>query len=241
VPVPTRWTREAIVEAIQAWTVEQGRAPQAQDWSAGSATHPERSTVAKAFRGAGGWAGALFAAGVLDMLETNGRGGRGYATWTQGIILDRLDEWAEIHGDAPAVIDWNPALAELQGYPERAQVFRAAAGYWPHSSYVSRAFGRWNDALEDAGLIALPRGVHRTSRAGQTGEPVEVWTRERCLDAIREWAREHGGEPPRYTAWWPIAPQDARWPVSSTVARACGSFGRAIRDAGYAPLRGPYA
>lgn len=234
-----RWTDVAILDAIRAWTQAHGRAPQSIDWTRAGADHPERSRVARVFRGRGGWAAALRQAGVLDQRVGSGVGGRGYGQWSPSLILDRLDEWTECHARPPSVLAWNPSLAEIHGYPELAAQFRAANGWWPHSATVVAHFGGWNAAIEAAGLIALPPGVRRSSRAGMSGQPVEVWSAQRCVAAIREWAETHGDEPPRYADWWPATPRDVRYPCASTVARACGSFGRAVRAAGYLPRRGP--
>lgn len=73
------------------------------------------------------------------------------------------------------------------------------------------------------------------------------WSREECLQAIREWAEEHGS-PPAQADWDPgIAkaqghPERAerfhqaagRWPSSSVVKTVCGGWSQGIRDAGYA-------
>lgn len=65
-----RWTREAVVAAIQAWTAEHGRPPTATDWNsamARAASRPERPDdfppVATVQREFGSWANAVEAAG----------------------------------------------------------------------------------------------------------------------------------------------------------------------------------
>ena len=57
------------------------------------------------------------------------------------------------------------------------------------------------------------------------------WTRERALDAIRQWTAAHG-RPPTYEQWRRAGPER---PVTRTVERLFGSWSDAIRAAGYAP------
>jgi hypothetical protein len=75
------------------------------------------------------------------------------------------------------------------------------------------------------------------------GERRRLWTEERILAAIREWAAETGA-PPRVRDWSPAhAPEDnagkrrftserGRWPSASVVSERFGSFRAAVEEAG---------
>lgn len=75
------------------------------------------------------------------------------------------------------------------------------------------------------------------------------WTPEVIVERIREWAAEHGGEPPGIVDWNPHLSRlklgderralrfeiDDRWPWFSSVIARFGSWNEAIRAAGFEP------
>lgn len=72
-------------------------------------------------------------------------------------------------------------------------------------------------------------------------EPREPWKwpKERILEAIRDWAAEHG-ESPAATDWNSFARaqrgrDEGRWPDFTTVVRRFGSWNLAIAAAGFEP------
>ena len=62
------------------------------------------------------------------------------------------------------------------------------------------------------------------------------WTKQRCLDALRQWALEHGGRAPGKNDWKHATPY---YPCSETVARRFGSWTFAVRLAGLQPKGQP--
>lgn len=81
-------------------------------------------------------------------------------TWTTGLVVERIREWAKLHGEPPAVPDWSPPHARTMGDLARAQRFEEAEGHWPYFTTVFRVFGPggWNRALAEAGFSPRPSG-----------------------------------------------------------------------------------
>jgi hypothetical protein len=75
--------------------------------------------------------------------------------WTRELLLSRIQEWAEIHGEPPAVGDWNPTQARTVYHDEaRAARWEQSEGHWPWFTLVVREFGTWNHGLEAAGFTS---------------------------------------------------------------------------------------
>jgi hypothetical protein len=55
--------------------------------------------------------------------------------WTRERIIERVRDWAEIHGRPPTATDW-----------------RVGRGVWPPTGSVQKCFGLWADAIEAAGF-----------------------------------------------------------------------------------------
>ncbi len=73
--------------------------------------------------------------------------------WTPELILARIREWADLHGEPPAIADWNPNTSRHIYHDEaRAQRFEQADGHWPWFTIVIVNFGTWNAALTAAGF-----------------------------------------------------------------------------------------
>lgn len=78
--------------------------------------------------------------------------------WTQELILSRIDEWADLYGEPPAVPDWDANHARKLNDEKRAVRWEAARGHWPFARVVIKRFGSWNAALTAGGY--QPRPAH---------------------------------------------------------------------------------
>lgn len=164
------------------------------------------------------------------------------ATWDQDSVIAAMQDWAEANNDVPpSMLDWTPSLARLCGYESRADRFEQH-GCWPSSRDVSRLFGSWNAAIAEAGFVPMRRGNARIR-----GEDDIYWSRERLIDAVRQWV-DLVGEPPVPSDWnrhYQRAKGDEEglrrqesgwWPSTTTVAAAFSSFDDLVRAAGYEPI-----
>lgn len=87
------------------------------------------------------------------------KGGKTKQVWTPAAGLAAIQEWATLHGEPPAVADWNPHAAEHMLHdPARAARWRDADGRWPSFKTVYREFGSWNAAVEAAGFAPRVAG-----------------------------------------------------------------------------------
>lgn len=100
----------------------------------------------------------------------------------------------------------------------------------------------------NGGCAGGPPALCARCNGVKMGRANKVWTRERIVAAIREWAEVHG-EPPRSCDWNPTAArllgrrvhpayidEPERWPHKLTVMKTFGQPGgwaRAIREAGF--------
>lgn len=79
--------------------------------------------------------------------------------WTAELLIARIQEWARIYGEPPAMPDWGSWTARNQLRDEaRAQRFEDADGHWPWFTVVVRRFGSWSEGLRAAGFE--PRAPH---------------------------------------------------------------------------------
>lgn len=79
--------------------------------------------------------------------------------WPREAIVAAIQEWASVHGEAPAVGDWNPYQArEVYHDDARAARYEADPLRWPSHTTVYAEFGSWNSALAAAGFV--PRSAH---------------------------------------------------------------------------------
>lgn len=87
--------------------------------------------------------------------------------WTADIVLERIREWAAIHGQPPAAYEWNPGLARQRGCLKEADAFEAD-DRWPFYSTVREKFGSWANGIEAAGFPRPRPGYYRdeTRRSG---------------------------------------------------------------------------
>jgi hypothetical protein len=83
--------------------------------------------------------------------------------WTREVLIDRIHEWTALYGEPPAMADWSPWQARALGDEARARRFEID-DRWPWFTYVVRAFGSWNGAIEAAGFTP------RAARGGGTNQ-----------------------------------------------------------------------
>jgi hypothetical protein len=117
-----RWSREEVIEAMQAFTHKHGRAPTTADWHAKSHEHPGPDAARRWF---GSWNDALIAAGVRTPKPV----------WNEQRILLAIQAWTATHGAAPTQKDWKAT---------------DPAGQWPSYEMVVRHCGSWPAALHTA-------------------------------------------------------------------------------------------
>ena len=143
-----RWSREQIVEALQAWAVaHDGYAPRTRDWHQSPPSHPDRTRACTRWpsettirRHFGTWHAACTAAGVQPQPRPWPR-----TSWTRGSIITALRDWAAEHdGHAPRASDWQAAYA----HPD----FLADRHRWPATTTVIRRFGSWSTACTEANV-----------------------------------------------------------------------------------------
>lgn len=100
---------------------------------------------------------------------------------------------------------------------------------------------------KDSGAKVPPERCVKCSGV-RLGALRKVWTRETCVQAIRDWADEHGGVYPTTLAWNPTRARNLglkphpdyvnnpdRWPCFHTVLRECGTWREAVIAAGFVP------
>lgn len=159
-----RWTREAIIDAIQQWNAEYGRPPSSLDWNKTVARQVRgseypASTSVYGDRGAfANWGDAIEAAGFPRPKKTY-KGGFGEMYWTKERVIEALRAYST-NGVAPPQKEW-----------------RRSGEDHPTTSWVARLFGSWTDACHAAGLVTY-REVY------WHGPPTDKKRLYRDIDAI---------------------------------------------------------
>ena len=74
------------------------------------------------------------------------------------MLIEAIRDFAERYGRPPQVLDWNPAMARAQGFPERAERFYEDG--WPHVQYLQKRFGSFNAGIRAAGFEPTEPGKH---------------------------------------------------------------------------------
>jgi DNA invertase Pin-like site-specific DNA recombinase len=137
------WSRAEVVEAMHQWVRAHGSPPLAQEWRNATAQHPHAHTVIRLF---GGWFAALQHAQLDPPVGMN------HGRWTNAAIADALRVWTEEHGRAPRLREWPNATASR-----------------PSHETITRHFGTWAAALENAEIApafgsCVPRSQPDASR-----------------------------------------------------------------------------
>jgi hypothetical protein len=165
------------------------------------------------------------------------RPSRGPRTYTREEIIAAIKRWVVLHGEPPAMIDWEPARARRAGQLWRAERFES--GEWPSARMVTCQFSVFNAAIEAAGL--RPRPAPSRTRPNLSGP-------QAIVDAMTEWTRRYG-DVPTYADWdpararrlgqnWRIARYYlGDWPSARSVALHFGSFANAAAAAGLVARR----
>jgi len=84
------------------------------------------------------------------------------AKWPPERILQKIREWADLYGDPPGCMDWNPTLAANKGAADLATIReRFESGDWPWYGSVTYNWPTWNDAIRAAGLQPREAGKGR--------------------------------------------------------------------------------
>lgn len=129
--------------------------------------------------------------------------------------------------------------------PEKAELMRQQS---------NAAKRRRTGLCVDCGAVTRYNG-HGTSErclpcgAIFNGQQQTIWTRERIISLIQEWAAEHDGDPPATPDWNPnlarrmndedrairFESRSYRWPWSTNVILVFGSWNAAIAAAGFQP------
>jgi hypothetical protein len=93
--------------------------------------------------------------------------------WTRETIIEKIREWAAIHGAPPSAYDWCPPNADRAGSPAAEQI-RATfeAGNWPGTFCVCIRFGTWNAAIKAAGFRPRAVGVRGPGRVRRKAKGV---------------------------------------------------------------------
>ena len=165
------WTREAVIEALQAWAREHGRAPLETEWRRSGLEHPPAGTVKNVF---GSWSAALRAAGLQPAR---------HGAWTEAEVLAGLRAFERDHGRPPTSGD----LRDTRGTP------------YPPASAVIRTLGSLRAALERVGhQAAWTRGGRRGDphRAARLRAPARPRPDRDGLAARAPQARRVGDHPP---------------------------------------------
>ena len=114
-------------------------------------------------------------------------GGRRQARWSRESIIEKIQDWAELHGEPPTSADWNPSLARWRAQEWRIPRYRD--GDWPSTNAVKRWFGgSFDAAVLCAGLTPRTPGPKRLAgsvapASRVDGEPAEVAARLRTAEA----------------------------------------------------------
>lgn len=150
-------------------------------------------------------------------------------------IIDSLQRWTREFGEAPRVIDLEPARARRLGQAWRAERFEA--GQWPSARMVTGAFRSMSVSLSAAGISPRPAPARTAANLGGS---------DAILDAICAWVRLYG-EVPTLADWDPSCArrlgQDWRvaryhrgdWPSTRTIIARFGSVSAAVAAAGLPP------
>lgn len=77
--------------------------------------------------------------------------------WTREKIIKAILAWADLHGEPPAVPDWNPHHARVILHDD-ARASRCERGDWPRQQTVVDAFGSWNAGIAAAGFVPRTPG-----------------------------------------------------------------------------------
>jgi hypothetical protein len=133
-------------------------------------------------------------------------GGRRVTRWSRETIIEKIQEWVRLHGEAPSSADWNPSLARWRAQEWRIERYRN--GEWPSTNAVKRHFGgSFDAAVRAAGLQPAKPGPRRAAGVARPGvsarsKPEPVPDAERRAQARVEAALDQADAATREAARW---------------------------------------
>ena len=217
---PGTWNTERVITALVDWTSEFGRPPRTFEWGP-----PESAADAIGRVRARRWAAE-------------------YPRWPAwGTVIAHCGSWSQALETAGLrkrrAGPWNLDLPERvhtakRMHSEGVRVSEIAAHLTVHPDTV-RAYLNASPCPE-CGDPVISRHAKRC-RACHDGHPRPSWSRERILQALRDWT-EQEGEPPRVEDWDPSedperrwAREWPRWPSSHQVLQQFGRWRLALQAA----------
>ncbi|MGO9899517.1 MAG: hypothetical protein ACLP0J_07450 [Solirubrobacteraceae bacterium] len=162
-----RFSRDEIIERIQAWKQNYGEPPTIRDWDpsrarrTGQAWRAERfeagdwPSVGMVKRQFGAFSAAVSAAGFCA--RQGPRRLKRHLTGSEQVIA-AIVAWTKCYGEPPTQADWDPVRARRLGQPWR--ILRYRAGDWPSLNTVLYHFGSLGEAVSAAGLQPRRAGDH---------------------------------------------------------------------------------
>jgi hypothetical protein len=221
-PEQRAWDRASIITALERFAGEHGRAPTWEEWKTSAPDRPYAGQVASEF---GSWLDAIRAAGLRPVRQP----------YDREEVIAALRAWMLEHGRAPKPAEWRPDPA--RGVPTL--------------SAIRKHFGKWDPAIRAAArgleLPSLPEEGQLVYQPAERWAPRGTWSRERVIEALKDWAREFGQAPLRQElspagAEWLASPhrerakrwmrEHPRWPGAATVSNYFDSWADALRAAG---------
>src|SRR5688500_3079427 len=126
-------------------------------------------------------------------------GGRRVTRWSRETIIEKINEWVTLHGEAPSSADWNPSLARWRAQEWRIERYRE--GQWPSTNAVKRHFGgSFDAAVRAAGFVPARPGPARAAGAAPPAAEPRVTPpgrdppgRRRLPPLERDHLRQHTG------------------------------------------------
>lgn len=230
-PRPQRrvWDRKGMIVALQGFADEHGRAPTWDDWKTSAPDRPYADLVAAEF---GSWPDAMRAAGLRPARQP----------FDREEVIAALRGWMLEHGRAPKPAEWRPDPA--RGVPAL--------------SAIRKHFGKWDQAVRAAAvgldLPNLPEDGRPVYQPAERWAARHTWSRERVIEALKDWVREFGEPPMRQEfspagAEWLASPhreraqrwmqEHPRWPSAAAAGSYFDSWADALRAAGL-PARYAY-
>jgi hypothetical protein len=170
----SRFTPDAIVDAIQRWADRYGEPPTSVDWDAARARRVGHVWRATRFE-AGEWPSTRVTSGVFGSFNAAIEAA-GYIPRPAPVrlkpnlagpqsVLAAIREWTRRYGDVPAMADWDPARARRLKQDWR--IARYYGGDWPSVRTVAHHFGSLSRAVAAAGLEPREPSSQWTDRSHQ--------------------------------------------------------------------------
>jgi hypothetical protein len=216
------WSRERVLEALCDWAREMGQAPRQHEWAVAHAREIglEQGLVRRWIAEYPRW-------------PSNATVVRYFGSWSAGLEAAGLRE--------QRMAPWEMTLPERVATARRMSARGASLAAIARVVRVDpRTVSRYLLARDcpDCGAPVVSPRARRCTRCASWVHPRQ-WSREDIVHAVRAWARERAA-PPTAEEWIPTADRRRRWareyprwPATSQVQRAFGSWGAALAAAGF--------